>query len=84
MTYHCSSCDTDWSPHMCDNGACPVCRTGTKRGNSPLSEHAEGRYRAAVAERVDELRSISNHVRFDAYYAERETARMARDPRDAA
>ena len=73
MSYHCSECRVNWSPHQIDHGHCPACGGGTVRRAEPASDDADTLYRIAR----DEATSRDAYAHFDRYYAEREQDRRA-------
>jgi hypothetical protein len=73
MSYHCSECRVNWSPHQTDHGHCPACGGATVRRPEPASDDADTLYRIAR----DEATSRDAYAHFDLYYAEREQDRRA-------
>jgi hypothetical protein len=61
---------------MCANGACPECKTGTRRTHEPASPDADVRYRAVVAVRVADAGRARAAAGFEAFCAERDAAAL--------
>ncbi len=76
MTYYCAECVVNWHPYQTDQGACPKCGSGTRRLHEPASDDADDLFAAIKARRDSE----DKHVRFEAFYAERELRRAAEVP----
>jgi hypothetical protein len=73
MTFYCSACTMNWSPHQCEAGTCPTCGGGTKRRvGEPMSDDAGPCHLLASIERAYRERLDQ----FEAYYAERELTRL--------
>ena len=73
MIYRCDSCEMNWWPYQCTDGCCPECGSVTVRRAGVVSEDADARHRAVLAERIKRER----YERFERYYAERERRRAA-------
>jgi hypothetical protein len=58
MSYYCSACVVDWSPHQTDRGQCPTCGGGTVRrleeagGDEPVVSRLELAETAHMAARL--------------------------------
>lgn len=63
-SFYCSACVVNWNPYQCNDGACPLCGSGTVRRQEPASDDSDELYRNIM----EDVKRRHKQQMFEEYY----------------